>query len=380
MSENSSESSAGGRVSRRELLKKAGKVGAARLWPARSPAAGAALRPSGTSAQAVKTGGSIDLGAGVDPAHIAPFGGILTANHWANEFIYDSLLEWDPKLNIRPALAESYDVVNTKRIHWTLKKGVKFPNGKEVTAADVKYSFDRMLNPPLPGSISLAQVPGIDGPGALEVQAPMNLKTPDARVYGFLAWGRYSSIVPKGCTPDQRAPDASAPGRSCSATCPNDRIEYVRNPNFWKKGLPYLDSIQLKIITDEQSRVAALRAGCDRRRNGLGRQRPALRERREPDGPAGAQRRVPRAADHDQAGREQAVARQARPAGGQPRDQPRRTSSTRSTAASASTRATLRPATARGLSRTELKTKYEKYDVPEGEGADDGGGQSRAST
>ena len=40
--------------------------------------------------------------------------------------MYDSLLEWDPKLNIRNALAESYDVVNSKRIVWNLKKGLKF--------------------------------------------------------------------------------------------------------------------------------------------------------------------------------------------------------------------------------------------------------------
>ena len=51
--------------------------------------------------------------------------------------MYDSLLEWDPKLNIRPALAESYNVVNSKRIVWNLRKGVKFHNGQEFTAADV---------------------------------------------------------------------------------------------------------------------------------------------------------------------------------------------------------------------------------------------------
>ena len=77
--------------------------------------------------------------------------------------IYDSLLEWDPKLNIRNAIAESYDVVNSKRIDWTIKKGLKFSNGQEVTAADVKYSFDLQANPPLPGSVaSTTQLPGIE--------------------------------------------------------------------------------------------------------------------------------------------------------------------------------------------------------------------------
>ena len=43
---------------------------------------------------------------------------------------------------------------------------------------------------------------------------------------------------------------------------PNDRIEYVRNTRFWKQGFPYMNSMQLKILGDEQARVAALRAGA----------------------------------------------------------------------------------------------------------------------
>jgi ABC-type transport system substrate-binding protein len=43
---------------------------------------------------------------------------------------------------------------------------------------------------------------------------------------------------------------------------PNDRIEYVKNKSFWKAGFPYMDSMQLKILGDEQARVAALRAGA----------------------------------------------------------------------------------------------------------------------
>ena len=43
---------------------------------------------------------------------------------------------------------------------------------------------------------------------------------------------------------------------------PNDHVNYVKNPHFWKPGLPYLDGINYKIITDEQSRIAALKAGA----------------------------------------------------------------------------------------------------------------------
>ena len=181
--------------------------------------------------------------------------------------IYDSLLEWDPKLNIRNAIAESYDVVNPKRIDWTIKKGLKYSNGQEVTAADVKYSFDLQANPPLPGSVaSTTQFPGIESTQVLsKYKLRMNLKTPDARIYGYLAWARYSSVVPDGMYQMlDPAVDGigTGPFKLDGKYVPNSGLTVVRNPNFWKKGLPYLDSIQYRVITDEQSRVAALRAGA----------------------------------------------------------------------------------------------------------------------
>lgn len=269
MSEKPNESSPFERqVSRRKLLETAGKVGAGAL------VAGSLAGPAGAATKQVRrrvgkvpTGGSIVWGQDVDPAHIAPFGGILTANHQGNEMIYDSLLEWDPKLNIRNAIAESYNVVNPRRIDWTIKKGIKFSNGQEVTAADVKYSFDLQANPPLPGSVaSTTQFPGIESTQVLsKYKLRMNLKTPDARVYGYLAWGRYSSVVPDGMYQMlDPAVDGigTGPFKLDGKYVPNSGLTVVRNPNFWKKGLPYLDSIQYRVITDEQSRVAALRAGA----------------------------------------------------------------------------------------------------------------------
>ena len=94
--------------------------------------------------------------------------------------------------------------------------------------------------------------------------ARLNLKARDARVFGFLAWGRYSPIVPAGLY-DQinvsRDAIGTGPYRMVGFD-PNDKVEYVRNPRFWKQGLPYMDAMTLKTLPDEQSRIAALRAGA----------------------------------------------------------------------------------------------------------------------
>src|SRR5213595_1151677 len=177
--------------SRRELLSKAGKVGAGALVAGSlaGPAAAASKRVHRVGKK-VPTGGTVTWALEQDPGGIDPFGATLTINHTANELMYDSLLEWDPKLNVKPALAESYDVVNSKRIVFNLRKGVQFHNGQEFTAADAVYSFQQMLNPPLPGTTAtIGQVPGIAGTTALgKYKLQMDLKAPDARVYGFLAW------------------------------------------------------------------------------------------------------------------------------------------------------------------------------------------------
>ena len=255
-----------GGVTRRDALVKAGVVGAGAI-AAGSLAGGAkaATRRAGATPK-IRRGGRIIWALEQDPVHVAPFGAILTSNQWGKQAAYDSLVEWDKNLNLKPALATSWKIAaDQKSITFNLRKGVKFHNGKELDAGDVKYSIEKMLNPPLPGSITtVSQVPGFDGADVVsKYVVRLRLKTRDARVFGFLAWGRYSPIVPAGLY-DQinvsRNAIGTGPYRMVGYN-PNDRVEYVANRSFWKSGQPYMDAMTLKTLTDEQSRVAALRAG-----------------------------------------------------------------------------------------------------------------------
>ncbi|HEX5799057.1 MAG TPA: ABC transporter substrate-binding protein [Gaiellaceae bacterium] len=262
--ESSGDTPVGGDLSRRELLARAGAVGAGAV-AASALAGGAKAAPKRKKALPPR-GGKVTWALEQDPAHIAPFGGILTANHWGKAPMYESLIEWDSRLNERPALATSWKVVNNRTIDFTLRRGVRFHNGKEFTAADAKYSFDLQLNPPAPGSVAvLGQVPAIEG---TEVRSRyvlrMRLKNPDARVFGYLAWNRYSAMVPEGMYGQVNA------GREGIGTGPfrlleyqpNSHLEFARYRNYWKRGLPFLDALSFKVLPDEQARVAALRAGA----------------------------------------------------------------------------------------------------------------------
>jgi peptide/nickel transport system substrate-binding protein len=256
--------SGGNGLNRRDLLVKAGVVGAGAV-AAGSMAGAAAAAPKRIGATP-KKGGKLTFALEQDPVHIAPFGAILTANHWGKEPMYESLIEWDAKLNQRPALAQSWKVVDPRTVDFTLKRGVRFHNGKEVTAADVKYSVEGWLNPPLPGSVTTVnQVPSIE---SAEVRSKyvvrLKLKKPDARLFGFLAWTRYSAIVPEGMYQQVNAGRegiGTGPFRLTSFT-PGQGTEYQAYTNYRKKGLPYLSQLSLPTMPDEQARIAALRAGA----------------------------------------------------------------------------------------------------------------------
>lgn len=256
------------KLDRRDLLKKGGALGAGAVAAgALGGTAGAAKNRVARNSATPKKGGKVTWALEQDPGHIAPFGGILTMTRTAQEPMYESLLEWDKNLNVKPALATGYVVRDSRTIDFNLRKGVKFHNGQELTADDCVYSFEQQLNPPLPGSVSvLGQVPAIAGTEARgKYVLRMKLKSPDARIYGYLAWQRYSAIVPRDMYKQVNPATqgiGTGPYKLDGSYVPNDHVNFVRNTAYWKPGQPYLDAINYRIIIDEQARIAALRAGA----------------------------------------------------------------------------------------------------------------------
>ena len=266
MSENETQESGGsGELTRKELVTRAGQVGAG-IVVGGALVGPAAAATGGRRAPTPKRGGKLTFALEQDPVFLAPFGQILTSGHWGKEPIYDSLLEWDRKLEVQPALAESYTTPNDTTYVFKLRRGVRFHNGKEMTAEDVKYSFDLQAAPPLPGSVAvLGLFPAIDRVEIVnKYSVRILMKRPDASLIGYLAWGRYSPIVPvdlyKQINPVTQA-IGTGPFR-LETFIPNDRVDLVRNPRFWKRGQPYLDALTLKTLPDEQARVAAIRSGA----------------------------------------------------------------------------------------------------------------------
>ena len=244
--------------------------------PVATTASASSVAPAGTTSAAVpspaatsaaaslpgKRGGKIVWALDLAPTVLIPYGLISFDIVQGHEFLYDSLLEWDKDLNVKPALAESFEATSDRTYVFHLRKGVKFHDGTEMTAEDVKYSMDTQVNPPLPGQkgfgLVIASTEIMD-----KYTVKITMPSANPTVPGFMARGN-APIIPKGAYDKMNLSNqaiGTGPYKLVEFV-PNDRVVLARNPDFWKPGLPYIDEITLKGFPDEQSRIAALRAGA----------------------------------------------------------------------------------------------------------------------
>ena len=111
----------------------------------------AVLAPSLTSplaAQTPKRGGTLVVGMSQDLPGLDPHPSTSTITYQVLSLVYQGLVDFDRDLKIRPVLAESWKVSpNGKEWTFTLRKGVTFHNGRPLTASDVKFSLERILDP-----------------------------------------------------------------------------------------------------------------------------------------------------------------------------------------------------------------------------------------
>ena len=245
-------------LTRRRLLARAG-VSAGALLAGRWTGL-----PRARAAAAPKRGGQVTWGMIQDPVALIPFGAGNGSNFEITSLVYESLLGWDRNLKIVPALAESWDTPNDKEYIFHLRKGVKFHSGKELDASDVKYSLELQKNPPPPGADQgfYPNIGAVTVPDKYTVRVLTN--APDATLVGYLAWGRYSWIIPAGLydrTDLRTHVDGTGPFK-LDEFVPNDHATLTRFAGYRQPGLPYLDGVTMKVMPDESARLAALRSGA----------------------------------------------------------------------------------------------------------------------
>jgi peptide/nickel transport system substrate-binding protein len=216
-----------------------------------------------TSAQP-KPGGILNAAAEVDPVSLDPHTNSNFSSLEAYDHIYESLTTYDEKMNVVPALAEKWEISEDGTVYtFHLRPNVKFHNGQPLTAEDVKYSLDRVLDPktPAPWRSWLGPMKEVKVVDPLTVQTIMEVPFPP--LLSGLAGNRSTAIIPKGLAESENL-KLKAVGTGpfkLVEYVPLDHITYTRFPDYWNKPLPYLDGMVFKILQEENARLAALEAG-----------------------------------------------------------------------------------------------------------------------
>lgn len=217
------------------------------------------------AAETPKRGGRLVLGLRNDITAVNPFHRTNSTNFAVRGIVYEPLVDFDKNGNMVPALAQSWRVSSDGKLYtFNLRRGVKFHNGKEMTAADVKWSVDYAMDPKntATGLVPLKSVGTVGAKDKYTVEFVM--KQPDAAFLAVLGSIRPFPVVPEGSIAGDQRLQAFPPGTGPFAFKdyrPDREIVFVRHPNYWQKGLPYLDELVLRPIRDETVRFTSVRAG-----------------------------------------------------------------------------------------------------------------------
>jgi ABC-type transport system substrate-binding protein len=230
-------------------------------------------------AQEAKHGGRMVLTYKDDISTLDPAIGYDWQNPSMMQAIFDGLMDYRPgTFELVPDLAESFTVSDAGRTYtFKLRHGVKFHNGREMTAEDVRYSFERILNPAtqspaqgyfnvIAGSDEFAakggHISGIATPDPYTVS--ITLKQPKATFLNVLAM-HFGSVVPKEEVDKYGADFGHHPVGTGAFKLvewtPGQRLLLQRNKDYFKPDLPHLDEVEIQVGQDPSVSLLRLKKG-----------------------------------------------------------------------------------------------------------------------
>ncbi len=203
-------------------------------------------------------GGSVVVGIQQDIDSLDPHKAVAAGTKEILFNIFEGLLKPDENGNLINAVASDYTVSADHLVYtFTIREGIKFHNGKPVTAEDVKYSLERasglLDGKPLISSLKKISSVNIVDSKTVEVV----LSTADTEmIYNFTA-----AIIPK---PEEGLESTeiigTGPFKFVSYT-PQGSVVIEKNTDYWQEGVPYLDKVTFKIVSGTDSAMLALKAG-----------------------------------------------------------------------------------------------------------------------
>lgn len=230
--------------------------------PGTTPDPGTGDPSAGDSAGTPKAGGILRFGISRDPIGMDPNIGYGVSSASLQGNIYDTLVEFTADGSVVPSLAEEVETPDATTYIFHLRKGVVWHDGSPFTSADVKYTLDRVRNPDnaLTRQREMSIIESIETPDDHTVI--VKLSEPSPAFLNVLA-GREMYIA-NAAWMESNDPVKGAMGTGpfrLESYDPGAEYVLVKNENYWKEGMPYLDKLVLIPYQEDGARVNALRGG-----------------------------------------------------------------------------------------------------------------------
>ena len=196
---------------------------------------------------------------GLDP-HLAS----TVSSFFVIDNVAESLVYLDNDIVITPGLATEWEQ-SEDGLTWTftLREGVQFHNGEELTAEIVEWSMNRIIDPET-GSGRVASVGGADAVWEATDTYTVTVTTPEPNaILPQLVAGAGTEVI----HPDSVGENGQVviPIGTGPFTVENlegtTSLTLAKNPNYWQEGLPYLDAVEVTVISEDAPREAALLGG-----------------------------------------------------------------------------------------------------------------------
>jgi peptide/nickel transport system substrate-binding protein len=223
--------------------------------------------PTATSSAAPtpKLGGTLTIALQKDITTLNPLIATKSTDHVVRDLMFESLLDIDDQGNVQPKLAERWEMSSDGRAYtFYLRKGVRFHNGQEMTAADVKFALDYTINP-RNGAYGTSKLAFVERGEVVDpYTVRMYLKQPEpAFLYQLISIQGFP-IVPADSVPDgmeklSTFPPGTGPFQFAEWQT-KQRTVVERFDGYWGHKA-YLDRVVFRPIEDSTVRFTALRAG-----------------------------------------------------------------------------------------------------------------------
>jgi ABC-type transport system substrate-binding protein len=216
--------------------------------------------PAGPSSPA--PGGRLVYGLSADANGLNPVTDQFAAQSYSMVgTIIEPLVSIDADGDWKPYLAESLTPSKTYD-EWAIKirEGITFHDGIALTGAVVKANLEAQKASPLNNAVLLPVE-------SIELTDPMTvtvkLKQPWVAFPSYLD-AQIGMIVPPSSLRDPKTASLKPVGTGpfiFKEYVPDSRMVVTKNPGYWRKGLPYLDEVEFRILPDSQTRAQTLEAG-----------------------------------------------------------------------------------------------------------------------